>query len=105
MTMPINILFRHDYDTVLFMLAKEPGAKDWKVFIHCKDGKKHILKPEKFLPYPGTTEFGNAISWCIERFGAEKIEIQRPGLEPLIIAHPEFEITSKEMEETPPNLD
>jgi hypothetical protein len=54
------------------MLSIDPDEKDWKVFIHCKDEKKHILQPEEFLPYPGTTEVRGEISWCIERFGAKK---------------------------------
>lgn len=105
MTNPINILFRHDYDSDLYMLSKDFDAKDWKVIIHCIDGEKHIVQPDEFLPYPGTTEVRGEISWCIERFGAQKIEIQRPGLEPLIIAHPDFERISKKTEEKPPNLD
>jgi hypothetical protein len=35
----------------------------------------------------------------------KKIEIQRPGLEPLIITHPDFERISKKIEEKPPILD
>ena len=68
--------------------------------------KKHTLYCQKgfyLIPALGVeVRFHGALIFF---WHGQKIEIQRPGLEPLIIVHPEFEKISKETEEKPPNLD
>ena len=88
----IDVSFEYNYDCDLHMLSKDPGAKSWKVIVHCKDGEKHVELPCKFLPYPGCSINEGEVAWPIDYFGhAEKIKIQRPGLEDVIIRHPDTE--------------
>ena len=88
----IDVSFAYDYDCDLHMLSKDPDAKSWKVIVHCKDGEKHVALPCKFLPYPGCVTHEGEVAWLVEYFfHAEKIEIQRPGLENVIVRHPDTE--------------
>ncbi|MBU1564716.1 MAG: hypothetical protein KJ630_03695 [Proteobacteria bacterium] len=84
----IDVAFEHDYDSNLFMLSKDPSAKNWKVIVHCRDGQKYVRSIEKFFAYPGCATHDGEAAWLVECFNPEKVEIQRPGLEAVIIRHP-----------------
>ena len=89
MTTGLDVIFAHDYDSDLYMLSKEPGAMNWTVTVHCKNGKKHLSSVEKFVAYPGCAAHKGEAAWLIEYFEPEKIEIQRPGQKTVSIRHPD----------------
>ncbi len=89
MKRPIDISFEHDYDSNLYMLSKDLDAKNWKVIVHCRDGQKYDPSIEKFIAYPGCATHEGEIAWLVEYFNPEKIEIQRPSLETVIVRHPD----------------
>lgn len=83
--------FAHDFDSDLYLLSKDPGAKSWKVIVHGKDGRKHSRSLEKFSPYPGCATHDGEAAWLVECFQPEKIEIQVPGQQAIFIKHPDRE--------------
>jgi hypothetical protein len=85
----VDVSFAHDYDSDLYMLSKDRDAKTWKVIVHCEDGKQHVSSIEKFFAYPGCETHEGEAAWCVDYFDPLKIEIQRPGLKPVIIKHPD----------------
>ena len=89
MKRPIDVSFEHDYDSDLYMLSKDPDAMNWKVLVHCKDGKMYVSSIEKFVAYPGCSTHEGEAAWLVEYFNPEKIEIQRLGLETVSIRHPD----------------
>ena len=89
MNRPKNISFDYDYDSNLYMLSKDLGAKNWKVIVHCADGKKHVPPIEKFYAYPGCSTHEGEAAWSIEFYKAINIEIKRPGMETVIFRHPD----------------
>lgn len=86
---PIDISFKHDYDSNLYMLSKDPDAKNWTVIVHCRDGKKYVSSIEKFVAYPGCKTHEGEYAWYVDYFKPEKIEIRRTGLETVIVRHPD----------------
>ncbi len=89
MKRPIDVSFEHDYDSNLYMLSKDPDARNWKVIVHCRDGQKYVPSIEKFVAYPGCATHEGEAAWLVEYFNPEKIEIQRPSLETVIVRHPD----------------
>lgn len=89
MSTPPNISFAHDYDLSLHMLSADPEARNWTVIVHCEGGNPHTSAMEKFVPCSGCGRRDGEAAWIIEYYKAEKIEIQRPGCEPVFIKHPE----------------
>ncbi len=85
----IDVSFEHDYDSDLYMLSKDPDARNWEVLVHCKDGEIHVSSIGKFVAYPGCATHEGEAAWLVEYFNPEKIEIQRPGLETVNIRHPD----------------
>ena len=85
----IEVSFQHDYDSDLYMLSKDPDAKNWKVIIHCRKGQQHDSTMVKFFAYPGCATHEGEAAWLIDYFNPLKIEIQRPGLGTVTIRHPD----------------
>lgn len=85
----LDVSFEHDYDSNLYMLSKDPDARNWTVIVHCRDGKKYASSIEKFVPYPGCATHENESAWYVEYFEPEKIEIQRAGLATVFLKHPD----------------
>lgn len=85
----IDVSFHHDYDSDLYMLSKDPDAKNWKVIVHCKDGKQYVPTVGTFTPYPGCETHEGEAAWLVDYYKPEIIEIQRPGLEIVTIKHPD----------------
>ena len=88
MKLSINVSFEHDYDSTLYMLSRDPDAKNWKVIVHCKSGKKHVSSIEKFVPYPGCATHEGDVAWLVEYFNPEKIEIQMSDMKIVTIRYP-----------------
>ena len=86
----MDVSFDYDYDSNLYMLTKDPDAENWKVIVHCRDGKKHVPSIEKFFAYPGCATHEGEAAWLIEYYKPEKIEIQLPSLKTEIIKHPDW---------------
>ncbi len=89
MKYPIDVSFEHDYDSNLYMLSKDSGARNWKVVVHCRDGQKYFPSIEKFVAYPGCATHEDEAAWLVEYFNPEKIEIQRLTLKTVSIRHPD----------------
>ena len=85
----LDVTFAHDYDSSLYMLSNDPGAKNWKVIVHCKDGQKHVPSIERFVAYPGCDTHEGKTAWLIEYYEPEKIEIRRPSRTNVVIKHPD----------------
>ena len=89
MSTPPDISFAHDYDLCLYMLSPDPEARNWTVIVRCGDGKTYRPAIGRFVPCAGCSEREGEAAWSIEYYQAEKIEILRPGCEPVYIEHPE----------------
>ena len=86
----IDVSFDWDFDSDLYMLSKAPDAKNWKVIVHLKNGNVDVPSIETFSPYPGCPTHEGEAAWFVS-FHAERVEIQRPSLEPVIVRHPTME--------------
>ena len=83
-----DVSFSHDYDSDLYMFSKDSDAKNWKVIVHCEDGKEHMPSVEKFIPYPGCDAHEGETAWMVDYYLPETIEIQKPGSKVVIIKYP-----------------
>lgn len=87
-----DIQFDYDFDSNLYMLSKDPDAINWEVTLYLGDNRKERLFPKKFSPYPGCEEHQGEAAWLVEGYRPKKIEILRPGMEPVFIEHPDSKI-------------
>lgn len=85
----LNVSFAHDYDSDLYMLSKDPEAKNWKVIVHCKEGKQYAPPMEKFTAYPGCDTHEGEAAWLVDYYKPETIEVRRPGKKAVIVKHPD----------------
>lgn len=90
MSPPLSVTFAHDYDSDLHMFSKDPDAENWKVIVHCKNEQQYYLSIVKFYAYPGCDTHEGETAWLVDYYQPEKIEIQRPGLETVIMKHPDY---------------
>lgn len=84
----LDFMFDYDFDSNLYMLSKDPEAKNWKVIVHGKDGKKYVPSIEKFFAYPECPPHEGEAAWLVEYYSPTRIEIQQPGLETVSFKHP-----------------
>jgi hypothetical protein len=89
MTRSIDVSFQHDYDSSLYMISRDPDAKNWTVMVHCQDGKIHTPAIERFIAYPGCETHEGATAWPVEYFRPKTIEIRRPDQKTVTIPHPD----------------
>jgi hypothetical protein len=89
MRRPRNLTFEHDFDSNLYMISADPGARSWKVLVWCKGGRWHVPELEQFVPYPGCAAHEGEAAWNIEFFQPERIEIQMPGMAAVSFEHPD----------------
>ena len=87
---PIEISFEHDSDSNLYLLSADPGANQWEVIVHCRDGKTHQPKIEKFYAYPGRARHEGEAAWLVDYLRPEKIEVRRPGHGTVMLRHPDL---------------
>lgn len=92
MIRPLDVTFDYDFDSNLYMFSKASDAKNWKVTLHCLNNKKTVALMDKFSAYPGCNEHSGETSWMIEGYRPEKIEIKRPGQQPVLIEHPDSKL-------------
>ena len=90
--MSLEVTFDYDFDSSLYMLTKDPDARNWTVVVHCKNGDSHVTSPDKFSEYPGCETHESKIAWYVDYYEAEKVEIQRSGEHPVFIRHPNLDI-------------
>ncbi|MCP4425391.1 MAG: hypothetical protein GY803_12925 [Chloroflexi bacterium] len=88
--MALDVSFHYDYDSDLYMLSKDPRAKNWTVIVHCKDGRSHTPALVKFTPYPGCETHEGEAAWLVDYYGAEKVEIKRPLRKSVFATHPDL---------------
>jgi hypothetical protein len=85
----IDISFDYDFDSNLYLLARNPEADTWTIIVDCEGGARYQPQIETFSAYPGCATHEGETAWLVDYFKAEKVHINRPGQETEVVLHPD----------------